>query len=154
MNLFKKIIPFLLIGFATFSRKKRLYQQALKQLDKAKKLAVKYEYYFYWANILHIETTIINSAQELQNQKRLKNNQIEMQLAFEKIQLYNKYKDLFDEVFWQNNKSLYATNEEQTAYYQKVLQNHLLQSPCPLTDFRTQKSQSKMAAFKIWRYTF
>lgn len=128
-----------LIGFATFSRKKRLYKQALKQLDKAKKMAVKYERYFYWINILHIETTIINYAHELQNQKRLKNNQIEMKLAFEKAQLYNKYKQLFDEVFWQNNKGLYATNEEQTAYYQNILQNPLLQSPCPLTDFRTQK---------------
>ncbi len=128
-----------LIGFASFFRKKRLYQQALKQLDKAKKMAIKYERYFQWINILHIETTVINYAHELQNQKRLKSNQAEMHTAFEKARLYNEYKHLFDEVFWQNNKGLYATNNEQTAYYEQVLQNPLLRSRCPLTDFRTQK---------------
>ncbi|MEZ4886995.1 MAG: hypothetical protein R3E32_19855 [Chitinophagales bacterium] len=128
-----------LIGFTTFFRKKRLYQQALKQLDKAKKLAVKYERYFYLVNILHIETTIINYSHELRNQKRLKINQIEMEAAFEKAQLYDEYKHLFDEVFWKNNKGMYATNQEQKTYFEQKLQSPLLQNPCPLSDFRTQK---------------
>jgi len=128
-----------LIGFATFFRKKRLYEQALKQVDKAKKIALKYEQYFYWVNILHIETTLINRSQHLQHQKRLTVNLKEMKEALQHAQRYHLYKCLFNEVFWQNNKRLYATTEQQITYFQQALQNPLLQVPCPLTDFRTQK---------------
>ena len=127
------------IGFITFLHRKRLFQQALKQLDKTKKLAIKYEHHYYLTQILHLETGIIHNAHELEYQKRLSNNQVEMQEALQKANLLHQHQTLFGEVFWKNNKRLFASNEEQINYFRKVSQSDLLQKTASSTDFQIQK---------------
>lgn len=131
------------IGFIRFFQKKRLYAQALKQLDKTKKLALKYEYYYYLTQILCLEIEIINHAHQLQYQKRLDKNKIEMKVALQKVNLHHQYQRLHSEVFWKNNKRLFASNQEQIAYFQKTIQSELL-SLSPITDFRIQKTHYRI----------
>ncbi|MGB1242538.1 MAG: hypothetical protein ACPG49_08455 [Chitinophagales bacterium] len=126
------------IGFITFFQKKRLYQQALKQLDKTKKLAVKYEHYYYLIQILHLEIDIIDKAHQLQYKKRLDNNQIEMQKGLQKINLHHQYRRLHSEAFWKNTKRISSSDQEQITYFQQIIQSKLL-SLSPISDFRIQK---------------
>lgn len=128
-----------LIGFITFFQKKRLFKQALKQLDKAKKLAYKYEQYLYIVQLLHIETNLVNYAHKIQFQERISTNKIEVEQAIRNFQRYHEYRQLYDEIFWKNNTTLYATTKEQKAYFQETLQSPLLRTPYSLKDFRTQK---------------
>jgi len=116
------------LGFATSLKQKRLHKQALKQLEKAKKLAQKHEQYYYLLQILEKEIVIHQEVKSEKGELRIQKLQAETEEVLKQIETNQAYERLYNSVFWAVNKQIFATNEQQIQHFKEILQNPLLQS--------------------------
>lgn len=132
------------LGFIANLKRKRLYKQTLKQLEKAKKMTQKYEQYNYWLQILEEEITIHQEVKSEKGAFLIQKLQVEADEIIVQIQINQTYQKLYNTVFWAANQQIFATNEQQIQHFERILQNELLQKKNIPTTFTGQ-----MLYFKI-----